>query len=166
MRRVLQMSPLFANPISRGSFVLIEPGVLAALHNCRQLLHDDTEAGGTLIGYRRQQHLHVVEFTTPAPVDRRSRCEFERCDPRHARYARMRWRKSRKKLDCLGEWHTHPEDYPHPSSVDMSEWRRVLSKVDHARVFVIVGLRRDWVGVGHRKRVNVARLVGRRDDEA
>jgi integrative and conjugative element protein (TIGR02256 family) len=156
MRCVLEMSTLFANPMLRGSLVLIEPVVLTALHNCRQLSHDDAESGGILIGYRRQQHLHVVEFTMPCSGDRRSRYEFERCDPHHARYAHERWRITRRKLDCLGEWHTHPEDDPRPSSLDMSEWLRVLSNVDQARVFLIVGLRRDWVGVGHRKQVSGA----------
>ncbi len=153
------LATLFANPLQRDSRVLIEGDVLAGLHAYRQLSADDNEAGGILLGYRRPPHVHVVEFTTPAARDRRSRYEFERCDSYHAEHARARWKASRGMLDCLGEWHTHPEEDPRPSGLDRSEWQRVLSSVDHMRVFLIVGLRRDWVGVGQGRHLRQTRHV-------
>jgi integrative and conjugative element protein (TIGR02256 family) len=160
MSSVREIGKLFANPIRAQSFVLIERDVLEALYRFRQTSHLDDEAGGILIGYRRQQHLHVVEFTAPAAADRRSRCEFERSDPHHAYHAHARWKASRGTLDCLGEWHTHPQDDPAPSSIDHSEWRRILSRLRVPKVFLIIGRRQDWVGVGHGDRISSADPVG------
>lgn len=42
----------------------------------------------------------------------------------------------------LGEWHTHPEDVPHPSWIDERDWRRIVSKARYEQshlVFVIAG---------------------------
>src|SRR5688572_27944829 len=118
MSCVFEVDTLLPNPARRGSFVLIERDVLAALHQFRQRSPNDDEAGGILIGYRRHQHLRVVEFTVPARHDIRSRYEFNRIDPYHASHARKRWRASSGKLDCVGEWHTHPESAPQPSGID------------------------------------------------
>lgn len=157
---VFELATLLVNPMQKGSFILIEPDVLHTLHGFRQRSSDDNEAGGILIGYRRQQHIHVVEFTTPEPRDVRSRCEFDRVDPYHANRARKRWRESRKKLDCIGEWHTHPEKVPAPSGLDRAEWKRVVSATSLPMVFAIVGLEADWIGVGKRRvyeKLNVRR---------
>lgn len=156
MSGLFKIDLLYANPLQNGSYVLIEGEVVTALHEFRQLSAHHCEAGGILIGYRRQQHLHVVEFTTPAAGDRRARYEFDRRDPYHARWALERWRKSHAKLDCVGEWHTHPEEVPSPSNLDRSEWRGVLSRIEQMRLFLIVGLSADWLGVGQRRRLSPA----------
>ena len=134
--------------MKKGSFILIEHDVLLALHQFRQRSYNDDEAGGILIGYRRREHLHAVEFTVPAPQDIRSRYEFNRIDPHHADHARKRWKTSGDKLDCIGEWHTHPEAVPAPSGLDRAEWTKALSRTNRPMVFVIVGLQTDWIGVG------------------
>lgn len=159
MSGLFKIDLLFANPLQIGSYVLIEQDVMAALHRFRQLSADDSEAGGILIGYRRQQHLHVVEFTAPAAGDHRTRCEFDRRDPFHARWAYQRWKRSCRRLDCVGEWHTHPEAVPSPSGLDRSEWQRVLSSIGQMRVFLIVGNAADWVGVGQRRQLIPATAV-------
>jgi integrative and conjugative element protein (TIGR02256 family) len=145
---VQQVDALFSNPLHVDSRILVEPEVWAGLRAFRQVSPVDDEAGGILLGYRRPPHLHVVEFTTPAPKDRRSRYEFDRRDPYHQACARRLWKASTGKIDCLGEWHTHPENDPSPSRTDTSEWFRVLSVNPQARVFVIIGLAGDWVGLG------------------
>jgi integrative and conjugative element protein (TIGR02256 family) len=150
------LAMLFMNPLDPKSRVLIEDDVLVALHTFRQVRSDQSESGGVLLGYRRSPHLHIVEFTTPGAQDRQSRYVFERCDPFHMKHARKRWKATRGKMGFLGEWHTHPETDPHPSSLDYSEWERVLSGVDFARTFVIIGLHQDWVGVGQQRRITPA----------
>jgi integrative and conjugative element protein (TIGR02256 family) len=111
------------------------------------------------LGYRRPPHLHIVELTEPSRRDKRSRYEFDRCDLFHARHARMRWKASRGMIDCVGEWHTHPEVDPRPSSLDKSEWRRILAESSTLRVFVIAGLESDWFGIGSRTRLKEAHTV-------
>ena len=51
-------------------------------------------------------------------------------------------------MDYLGEWHTHPEDLPKPSDKDLREWRILLREQRRPLVFLIVGLKGCWVGVG------------------
>uniref|UniRef100_UPI003CED28D9 Mov34/MPN/PAD-1 family protein n=1 Tax=Enterobacter cloacae complex sp. 280C5 TaxID=3395861 RepID=UPI003CED28D9 len=41
-------------------------------------------------------------------------------------------------LVYLGEWHTHPEDFPQPSSTDLRSWRTGL-KDDRANGFAYYG---------------------------
>lgn len=155
------MTLLLRNPSARNSFILIENDVIATVRQYRQVSAADPEAGGILIGYRRGAHIHIVEATTPAPEDARSRYEFNRIDQYHARHAKQRWLSSRGKLDCVGEWHTHPQARPQPSGLDLAEWRRVLALANGTRVFAIVGVKSDWIGVGHGHSVQRVQRVSR-----
>jgi integrative and conjugative element protein (TIGR02256 family) len=150
---------ILASPFQRNARILIEQDVLERIRSYRQLRNSDTEAGGILLGYRRLPHIHVVEATTPFRGDRRSRYEFDRRDPRHAQHALQRWQASRGLIDCVGEWHTHPEAHPRPSSLDSSEWRRILSNLSSARIFAIVGMTSEWFGVGMRSRLSEATVA-------
>jgi len=103
-----------------------------------------TEAGGILIGYRRGDHLHVTQCTLPFPKDRRSRFRFFRQDVNHNKAAIEYWKRTNNKGYYLGEWHTHPQDFPEPSTIDVREWRKLTkSSLGSDLVFLIVG-RRDW----------------------
>ena len=66
---------------------------------------------------------------------------FERTPLGHASIALARWRASHGTVRYLGEWHTHPEDQPTPSSLDRSEWHRLAKerKDERPLLAVIVG---------------------------
>jgi integrative and conjugative element protein (TIGR02256 family) len=52
-------------------------------------------------------------------------------------------------VDYLGEWHTHPEVLPSPSSLDISEWQLICRRKATPMVFMIVGMDGSlWAGVG------------------
>lgn len=85
----------------------------------------DTEAGGILLGHVRGIHVEILEATVPTPKDQRLRYFFERMLYGHMRIAEKRWRDSNGLIRYLGEWHTHPEDFPIPSYLDVSEWHRL-----------------------------------------
>lgn len=52
-------------------------------------------------------------------------------------------------MDYLGEWHTHPEDSPSPSTIDTDGWQRICSKRKTPMLFVIVGTQdRLWICLG------------------
>lgn len=55
--------------------------------------------------------------------------------------ALSRWMASQGTVRYRGEWHTHPEDYPHPSGLDRSEWNYLSAKRRDKRsmLSVIVG---------------------------
>lgn len=147
---------MLENPFQKNARILFELEVLDLVRAFRQLKTDDTEAGGILLGYRRTPHIHITEATAPFRGDRRSRFEFDRRDRHHAAHALRRWKSSRGLVDCVGEWHTHPQVDPQPSAQDTAEWRRILSPLASPRVFMIVGTTSEWFGVGLRSRVRVA----------
>jgi integrative and conjugative element protein (TIGR02256 family) len=141
---------LWRSSLLADALLLVEPEVLETLNPFRQMSAHCLEAGGILIGYRRGPHLHVVEATVPGQLDRRARCGFERADPSHEEIAHLRWTQSRQRLDYMGEWHTHPESAPTPSTLDRREWTLILRDRNHPMIFLILGLSDSWVGIGHR----------------
>src|SRR5690606_30966898 len=95
----------------------------------------------------------VDEITEPTRTDRRSWTGFFR-SLAHQTLTFQRWRRSGGRCAYLGLWHTHPEADPHPSQVDLADWRRALTRdrYDAAALFVvIVGTQRlrIWQGDRH-----------------
>lgn len=84
---------------------------------------DSKEAGGILLGHVRGEHLEIIEATEPSFLDRRFRFLFERMPFFHHRVAMKRWRESKGLIRYVGEWHTHPQSKPTPSSIDLREWQ-------------------------------------------
>jgi integrative and conjugative element protein (TIGR02256 family) len=101
------------------------------------------EAGGLLLGTVHGQGMLISEATTPTRMDRQWRTLFERMPFGHRAIAKRRWRASGGTVRYLGEWHTHPEDHPHPSGTDLVEWRALANKRTDGRAVlaVIVGRR-------------------------
>ena len=115
---------------------------------------NDREAGGILIGSYRGAHIQVTECTTPLFRDRRSRVLFDRRDEGHQRTALERWRTSGKILTFVGEWHTHPEQHPSPSSLDRQTWRRVAKRNKAGNTFFLIkGYDSWWAGLSEHNRV-------------
>jgi len=140
-------------------FILIEDDVLSSLLDFRQQGPMAPEAGGILIGFRRGVHLHVTHATMPGSLDRRSRFEFQRLDPIHQRTASKLWERSRETADYIGEWHTHPQVQPSPSSIDRREWGMITRAKSAPMIFAILGLQDWWIGIGQRKRLAVATQI-------
>ncbi|WP_205621167.1 Mov34/MPN/PAD-1 family protein, partial [Acidovorax temperans] len=101
----------------------------------------DCEAGGLLLGSVHGGHLLIEQATVPTPWDKRFRYLFERMRFGHEAIALSRWTATQGIIRYLGEWHTHPEDYPHPSGLDRSEWSRLSAQRRDMRpmLAVIVG---------------------------
>lgn len=128
--------------------ILIEPPILNLIRSYSQHQIESPESGGLLLGYRRDKHVHIVLATTPQPDDKRNRYRFLRCSSSHQRFALQQWKQSDNKIDYVGEWHTHPESDPSPSSLDTSEWRKICGRREQRMVFLIVGWSGSfWLGV-------------------
>lgn len=138
------------NTLSEGGLILIEPEVITTLERHRQREIDACEAGGILLGHRRGVHLHITEATEPTEHDIRTRTSFVRSPKVHQNVALERWRLSHGTVDYLGEWHTHPELHPRPSSIDRREWRAICQlRGSLSMVFIIAGTTSDtWFGIG------------------
>ena len=145
------LTPLVLRRPDDDGFVLIEEKVLQVFARHRQLHQDAPESGGILLGYRRGSHLHVTEATAPLVSDQASRTRFFRSAAPHQQAALARWRESGGTMDYLGEWHTHPEHSPSPSTIDTGGWQRICSKRKTPMLFVIAGTQdRLWTGLGTR----------------
>ena len=145
------MCPL---PFQDDGQLLIESSVLQRAFSFRQARSVDCETGGILLGFRRGPHLHVCDLTVPQRGDLRRRYGFQRNDGQHQAIAIARWKDSAHCMDYLGEWHTHPELDPSPSSLDKSEWKKIAEHANQPMVFLIAGTEYDfWLGVGSKRKL-------------
>ncbi|GMA17684.1 Mov34/MPN/PAD-1 family protein [Deinococcus metallilatus] len=126
-----------------GRILEVHRRVLEAMWAYTQVHPKNTEAGGILVGHERQQgNLVLDRFTSPQPGDRRTRTRFHRSVEPHQELLNLMWLASGCTRTYFGEWHTHPEPCPTPSSIDLRSWRKHL-KQEEAREnglhFIIVG---------------------------
>ncbi|MDZ4193630.1 MAG: Mov34/MPN/PAD-1 family protein [Pseudomonas sp.] len=118
---------------------------------------DLPESGGVLLGAVHERGLLVTVATTPTRLDRQFRYLFERLPFGHRAVARRQWRKSAGTTRYIGEWHTHPQDIPVPSGIDLNEWQKLAKKRADKRPLLAVivgrnGLHVELVhGNGHRE---------------
>lgn len=131
----------WATPDQRR-LVVLSNSVTQVLARYRQRFPRQTEAGGILLGRRRGNHIEVVEATEPTPFDRRSTYLWERDRFGHAQAAARAWRLSACTVDYVGEWHTHLQRVPLPSSLDRREWHKLaLARPKTTLLAIIVGTR-------------------------
>lgn len=128
------------NPLSH---VIFSKNVIKEFKKYQQLGKKDCESGGLLLGYVRKKHFEVLHITTPYTRDSQKRCFFERKDPRHIKLMKKLQKKSNGEICYLGEWHTHPEDYPTPSGIDNHEWMQIRKNRKYTVIFIIIG-RKDF----------------------
>jgi integrative and conjugative element protein (TIGR02256 family) len=132
----------FARP-TEGHFEIGEQAAAALLRH-RQLRTQEPEAGGLLLGRLINESEDVIadQVTEPSASDRRGRFRFFRQRQSAQRFVDRAWIESFSTRNYLGEWHTHPEDVPSPSSHDLGEWSRIVATSvfeQKSLFFVIVG---------------------------
>ena len=97
------------------------------------------ESGGVLLGTVHERGLLVTVATTPTRLDRQFRYLFERLPFGHRAIARRLWRSSDGKTRYIGEWHTHPQDIPTPSGIDLDEWQALASvRIDRRPLLAVI----------------------------
>lgn len=122
-----------------NSFVIFSKNSIIELQKYQQLKSADYESGGLLLGYVRCNHFEVLHITAPCPKDIQSRYYFERNDVKHIKILEKFRKKSNNQICYLGEWHTHAEDYPKPSQLDIVEWDKIRTKRKYSVIFLIIG---------------------------
>lgn len=113
--------------------------VLAHFARFRQTRVWRKEAGGQLFASINGSKIVICEATGPRSTDRRGRVFYE--PDRASEQSEIEDMFSRG-LHYVGDWHTHPEQFPKPSRQDMTtmESRVKLSRHHFAGfIFVIVG---------------------------
>lgn len=124
-------------------FVVIEPLAVNRMRSFRQIDLAAHEAGGVLIGERRGCSFVVKDVTTPFAKDNSSRFRFVRRAFHHQLAVIDANRRSGGTSNYLGEWHTHPQDHPYPSSIDLKNWKSSLCGQKPCLV-AVVGRDSDW----------------------
>jgi integrative and conjugative element protein (TIGR02256 family) len=108
---------------------------------------DDCESGGLLLGFVRGNHFDVRMITVPYKKDHTSRYSFIRRDERHLNIFQAIRLRINRSLTYIGEWHTHPEDNPRPSNIDINEWKSIKSTRPYPVVFMILGKKDFYITV-------------------
>lgn len=138
--------------IPTGGYLLIHSGVLNTFSTYKQDGNKSLEAGGILLGNRRGPHIELLKITKPQTADIRRRHSFDRRSVRHSDIAISEWKDSNGCIDYLGEWHTHPEENPQQSQIDISEMSLIASsQKSNLMLSVIVGTEHLWVGAYQEK---------------
>lgn len=124
--------------------VKIDKEILDKMYMYKQLRFRDKEAGGILIGREEKNTGNwFIEYATePYPKDRRGRYYFDRKDKQHIYFYKRLYEENFQIYAYVGEWHTHPEDYPNYSSIDIKGWRNIaeeINDIDKTYFHIIVG---------------------------
>lgn len=114
---------------SPHSVVTISADVCRVLFKYRQGWAGKTEACGVLIGEGDvdQGIYNLVKVTTPMLRDVRRRTYFKLRDKGHQKAIDKEWKRFSGARFYLGFWHTHPEPFPHPSRLDIENWKENYS---------------------------------------
>lgn len=108
----------------------------------KQIKHLDKEGFGVIIG--RSNHskksIYIDYATTPQKLDKATRSSFLLQDPAHQQQVDKIFIQSNQQQGYLGTWHTHAEAVPYPSSIDITDWGKCISRnLDRQLCFFIVG---------------------------
>jgi len=121
--------------------------VLETLNRHRQLENLSHEAGGQLFARFEADRMRILRATEPTPKSRRGRTYF--------------WPSRREEqleieslyaegLHYVGDWHSHPEPHPEPSSDDIEKIKGIHAKSKHdlnCILMLIVGTHKDAEGL-------------------
>jgi integrative and conjugative element protein (TIGR02256 family) len=139
---------------------------LAKMRRYIQSLPYQAEAGGLLLGrYIIDSSDIVVDLVTvPMRGDVRNRYSYLRRSRMHQILMEKAWTESKGTCTYLGEWHTHPESIPTPSSVDRHNWHCRLYEDTYegeSLFFLILGIDElvAWEAIRIRERLVDARRL-------
>lgn len=111
-----------------GQIIKVSKTVLSHFDRSRQSGSKSKEAGGQLFALIDDNIIFIEQATGPRPSDRRTPLSF--IPNRLAERSEIR-RLFKKGLHYVGDWHTHPEAKPRPSSTDERSINETFRKSRH-----------------------------------
>ncbi len=126
---------------SGDKFKLTEK-TLSEMKKYVQTNNDEPESGGVLLGrYILNSNDVIVDLITiPQVKDIQKRTFFFKNKEEHQSVIDAIWKLSKGTCNYLGEWHTHPQDHPIPSSLDLRTWKRQVkeTKFEGKKLFYVI----------------------------
>jgi integrative and conjugative element protein (TIGR02256 family) len=122
------------------------------------------EAGGVILGrFIKDSNNIVIDVNTePMKGDIRTRTRFKRGKKRHQEIIDKIWEESEGTCNYIGEWHTHPEENPSPSSTDIKSWTKILRNDYFSSkylYFIIVGTKSIGIWEGNSENLKIKKLI-------
>lgn len=107
--------------------IKVETNVLDLINSYKQLKLYDCESGGILIGRENKDSGNIIiEYATePYEKDKMTRTSFHRKDKKHINLFNKLHEDNNGIYAYIGEWHTHPEDFPNYSHTDIRNWIKI-----------------------------------------
>ncbi len=132
-----------------GKTIDLLPCAQAIIFSYRQAQETRPESGGLLLGYENAitKNYTISSVTEPNIADKRSRCFL-----RLSMFHRNTLETIAAPYGYIGTWHTHPTSKPHPSGVDLIDWKESLAanhKKTDVLIFIIAGIDELGVWVGN-----------------
>lgn len=127
--------------------IVIEENVENLFLNFVQI-KDRNEQGGILLGKVKDNEIIICRASIPTEFDRSSRFSFDRNKKSAQMIIDYEFLNSQGKIVYLGEWHTHPENYPTPSQTDLKMIKTQFEKNtlnESFLIMIIVGLKNKYV---------------------
>lgn len=147
-----------------GLSIKISFEVLEKMFHYIQDDNNKPEAGGILIGHDLEDNnFSITDISIPSVYDKSSRFNFTRSKKNAQQILNKLFKESNGKKIYLGEWHTHPEDYPTPSPLDSkSIVERMQRDVLNSEIIfmIIIGRKRLYItyveinGIKTKKNIN------------
>lgn len=113
--------------------------------------HYPNEFGGFLVGYysNDNRHLHITDTILPKSF-KASKFSFERSTKGIEKKLGSYYKENPKKF-YVGEWHTHPDNSPIPSSTDVSAINSIINNKNACisnPVLLIIGYSKTKIDFG------------------
>lgn len=110
--------------------IKIDNHLLDRIRTFCQIEKELPEAGGILLGRQNISNNNIIieHHTEPMHGDYQTRLRFLRRDPGHLSFFQELYNNSNGTIGYIGEWHTHPEDIPQYSIIDLKNWRKIHGK--------------------------------------
>jgi integrative and conjugative element protein (TIGR02256 family) len=142
--------------------IIIARSVLNLIERFKQTNNKDNESGGILLGQVTEKEVYILKVTSPNKFDRASRYSFD-CNKDAAQVIiNYEFLNSGQKTIYIGEWHTHPENYPNPSGVDkrMIDNQYFKNKLNEPFLILIIqGLKGLYVAIFDGKKLEETKLT-------
>lgn len=96
------------------------------------------ESGGILLGRIISDNIEIEKISIPTELDKSTRTTFERHRLSAQIIINYEYANTYGQLAYLGEWHTHPEDFPTPSAFDVRMIKKQFAENKFITDFLIL----------------------------